>query len=857
MRGMTSKLLGGWRGCGSVVKMEPMAWSEEYFKEGLTEAQAQELLVKHGPNEIVRKERDSDLALALRQFVNPLVALLLGAMGLTLATGHNTDALLIGIAVVINAVLGFVQERRAARGLEALRDLVAPTATVIRDGKRKTVEASSLVPGDVVWLTEGDRVSADGVIVSAVDLSVNEAILTGESLSVMKEVYDESSSEEHEGRAFMGTLIVGGVGTMVVEKTGANTEMGSIANTSERGNVKTPLEKRISKLAWYITVAVVVVAALVFVWGAILGESWVEMFTVAVALAVSATPEGLVIALTVILAVGAQRMMKRQALVRKLVAAETLGSVTHVCVDKTGTLTEGKMKVSEVDFVDDEKGYRVALLANDMRDATEIARLEWAREFQAMTTMSRGKSKAVLMEPEEMTSKFVRDEAIAFSTDRRFLAVRYGNEVMVAGAPDLLLTMSDVNKETFRQWERKLSKWAREGKRVIGFIAKQYKKESDAKAMMESLRDGKGTLEWVGMMAFADPVRSGVRQALQTARQAGIKVVVITGDYRDTALWVMKSLGLHPKSDEVIEGWELEKMSDADLSRAVKSTVLFARTRPAQKLRIVKALQKQGAVVGMMGDGVNDAPALAAADIGMVVGEATDLAKDAADLVLLDSNFATIVAAIEEGRGIYDNIRKVITFLLGMAFSEVLVVLGSLFLGWELALTAAQILWINLVTDGFPYMALTVDPKDKNVLQRKPVDSKLPLVDGKLLVMIGVMSLVTAGLALLTYVMWMGQGTSMAQTGVFLVISMGTLIYVFACRSLDEPIWVEKPWGNMYLVGSVVIGGLLTYAAVSVGVLQDLLSTTSPGAQGWMWVGMCAVLVLVGAEGVKLVLRRR
>jgi len=825
---------------------------QKLIKNGLSQGEVERLALKGGLNQIVRRKRDTDGELLMRQFTSPLVLVLLGAVGLTLIIKDWSDAVLIGVAVLINVVLGFVQERKAVKSLEALRSLISVRAWVIRDGKKKMIDAKELVVGDVVMLSEGERVPADGVLVETIDLMVNEAILTGESLPVSKNVI-QKDEPDNESSVFMGTLISGGLGKMIVSNIGGNTEMGSIAGSLEEDEVKTPLEKRIGVLAMYISIAVVVVALVVFVWGWMSGLEWKVMFTVAVALVVSAAPEGLVIALTVILAVGAQRMFKRKALVRKLVAAETLGSVTHVCVDKTGTLTEGKMSVCDVDFVNVALGYRLALLANDMRDATEVARVEWARQFFKATVMD--KFKLNLTEPELLINESKRDDSIAFSTEKRLLAVRYKNEVMVVGAPDLLLSMSFLNKNNVHEWEQKLSILAQEGKRVLGFLHKKFNKIKDAQAVMEGLRkDEKVILDWVGLMAFRDPVRKGVREALSIARLAGVKVMVITGDYRETALAVMKSMGLHPKDREVLEGWEIEKMSEAELGRKVTSTMLFARTRPAQKLMIVKALQKKGAVVGMMGDGVNDAPALAAADIGMVVGEATDLAKDAADIVLLDSNFATIVAAIEEGRGIYDNIRKVIIFLLGMAFSEVLVILGSLIFGWSLALSAIQILWINLVTDGLPYMALTIDPKDKNVLKRKPIDSKLPLLDVRMFVMIGVMSFLTGGLSLFTYWWWLPLGIDLARTGVFLIISLGTLMYVFACRSLEEPIWIEKPWGNWYLVFSVIIGLVLTYASIWFGPLKDLLMTFDLSWSQWFWVWMCALIVLFVAEAIKILL---
>ncbi|NCN50827.1 MAG: HAD-IC family P-type ATPase, partial [Candidatus Pacebacteria bacterium] len=573
-----------------------------------------------------------------------------------------------------------------------------------RNGKKIRIDSTTIVIGDVVLLYEGDKVPADGILVDASELVINEAVLTGESVPVAKSAFisknkisDVSelishlknvSKTEQGAKVFLGTVVVSGLGSMVVTAIGMQTEMGHIARTiDEQTQKKTPLEKRIEDLARLITLTVVILSVTIFILGIVSGQSFSEMFIISVALAVSAIPEGLIVALTAILAIGMHRILQRKALVRNLVATETLGTVTRVCVDKTGTLTLGKLEVTDTAFTDDLLAYKTSILANELRDPLEFARWKWAESF-ARKHASKVKAPSVLQEEEKV------DERIPFSSERRFLAVRVSSEIFMVGAPETIVKHTTLSDVAAKDSLKDVRLWAKKGRRIIALAYRKCASVEDAKKVFKQLAEGKvlrSKFRWLGLMGFTDPVRKSVKAALQQAASAGISVTVITGDYTETALAVMKELGMDVDENKVISGQELEAVSDASLLSQVQNIQLFARTKPSQKLRIVKALQARGEVVAMMGDGVNDAPAIAAAEIGLVVGDASDIARESADIVLLDSNFATILAAVEEGRGIFANLRKILLFLLSDTFSEVILIMGSLLMGLPLAITAAQV----------------------------------------------------------------------------------------------------------------------------------------------------------------------
>src|SRR3989344_3546250 len=688
---------------------------------GLSESEAKLRLKKFGLNKLPEVAPPSDLSILISQFKSPLIYILLFAGIVTLMLRDYTDATVISFAVVINTVLGFFQERRASKALLALKALIHPIAVVVRDGERMKIEVESIVPDDVCILNTGDKIPADGKILSANHLFISEAILTGESVPVGKEKND---------KAFMGTVVTAGNGILLVETTGEETEIGKIALQVQEPYEDTPLKRQLVNFSRQLTILVFSLTAFVFIVGLVSGRELLEIFTTSVALAVSSIPEGLLVGLTVVLAIGMQKILKQKGLVRNLVSAETLGGVTTICIDKTGTLTEGHMQV--VDAIGNEDDLSLqSIIANDLDDPLVIAAYE------------RGLEKIKI---EDVKKKYERLDSIPFTSENRFFTSlnkwdKQSNMLFVNGAPEFLIEWSDLDSERSKAIRDKIEVLTSKGKRLVGIARKKVSMQKSGL----SVQDVKNNLEWVGLLAFSDPVREGVYESLDKTKIAGIKLLVITGDYPQTALSVMKSLNIEPDANSIIRGDELEKMTTSELSQrllTIKHSGLFARTTPEQKFKIVESLKGNGEVVAMMGDGVNDAPALKQADIGIVVGEASDVAKESADLVLLDSSFATIIAAIEEGRSIFDNIRKVILYLMSDAFEEIIAVVGSLFLKLPLPVSAAQILWINLVSDGFPDLALTLDPKTRGIMRRNPRNGSENLVAPWMKTLIFIVSLV-------------------------------------------------------------------------------------------------------------------
>jgi len=817
--------------------------------EGLSKSEAKKGLERYGRNELEKKKEFSVFKLFIAQFTSPLIYVLVIAAIVTAVLGDWVDTTVIGLAVIVNTVLGFYQEFKAQKSLEALTAMLTPKATVIRDGQKQVIDARELVPGDICLLKIGDSVPADGVVVHEDSMFCNEAILTGESAPVEK--YDCSENEceteiiklregfdkiENKYKVFMGTMVAVGVGRMLVVMTGKKTKMGKIAGSlAKTVEEKTPLQKKLASFSKLLAILVGIISVVLFVTGVLVGDPVVEMFETAVAVAVAAIPEGLVVALTVILALGMQRILKRKALVRRLLAAETLGSVSVICADKTGTLTEGKMKVTVVDFVDEKLGMASMIYCNDRQDPLEVAMWEWFKEKK--------------MDPEAMAKSDKRLDSIPFSPEWKYIATLHKNRVFISGAPEVILSFCKLSGKQKKEWEKKFHEYGEQGLRFVGF-AWRKRKVGENKLTKKSVTVG---LNWLGLAVYEDPLRPNVGLSLKKATQAGIKVKVVTGDFKDTAVAVLKRLGIKVNENEVMEGSELTKVSDEQLKKVVGKIKLFTRTDPEQKLRIVAALQEKGEIVAMTGDGVNDAPALKKADIGIVVGEASDVAKGTADMVLFDSNFKTILAAVEEGRGIFENLRKIILYLLSDSFAEVILIGGSIVLGLPLPITAAQILWVNLVDDGLPDLALTMEPKDDDLLERPPRSAKEDLMNLEIKLLIGLISLVAGLMALGVFWWYTARGYSIeyARTVTFAVLGIDSLLYVFSSRSLRRPIWRENFFKNPWLI-LAVLGGLgLQLAALYVPVLQRLLETHALAWSEWVVVLVVAGIVIGLIEIVK------
>ncbi|WKZ25478.1 MAG: HAD-IC family P-type ATPase [bacterium] len=812
----------------------------EYLKhKGLSEKQVLDLRKTHGRNELPEVLPPSDLKILFDQIKSPLVYVLIVAGTVTTFLKELSDTLIILLAIIANTVLGFYQERKAHRSLFALKKMVKSYAKVIRNGKVITIESFNLVPSDLVVLNQGDKVPADGELISANRIFFQEAILTGESVSVSKNVKD---------MVFMGTIVTAGQGLMRVGEIGVNTKIGQIALKIQTKEEDTPLKKQLNTFSKGLAVVVLALTVFVFILGSATGRDTSEMFRASVALAVSAIPEGLLVALTVILAIGMQRILKRKGLVRNLVSAETLGGVTTICLDKTGTLTEGKLKVLKTEG-NLEDIVLQSIVANDMDDPIVISAFEWAKTHSKI-------------DPQKMITKYLRIDSIPFSPkDRYFTSLNKFNDqnnmIFVNGAPEFILKWSNLEKAKKEKILNEINSLTKSGARLIAFARKQV----DTKQSLSDETIKQGGFEWVGLIAFDDPVRLGVSESLKKVMRAGINIVIITGDYLQTALSVANKLGLSLNENQTMAGDELARLSTEELSTRLKGEnriLLFARTTPDQKSKIVESLKLNGEVVAMMGDGVNDALALKSSDIGVVVGDASDVARETADLVLLDSKFETVVAAIEEGRGIFENIRKIIVYLMSSAFNAIIAVSGAIILGFPLPVSAVQILWINLVTDGFPDLALTIDPKRKNIMNEAPRQTNESLLNGWMKGLIAIISVSSGILALLLFI-YTYRGTNnlaLSQTVAFLSLGFNSLFYVFSTRTLKESIWSQNPFSNRWLLVAVFAGAILQIVPIMSSSTRSFFGTVSVPINYWVLIISTSLVTVSLIEIVKIINRR-
>ena len=812
-------------------------------EKGLTSAEAKNLLIKHGPNKLPEKPPPTPLQILIEQFKSPLVYVLLGAGLITVLLREFGDAIVIGSSVLINTTLGFLQENKANNSLQALKSLIHPTAKAIRDGEEKTIPITDVVPGDIAVLNTGDKVPADGVMIQTSHLFIEEAILTGESVPVSKDEKD---------KVFLGTIVTAGRGYMRVEVTGAQTEIGKIAEKVQNIEEETPLSRQLEAFSKQLTYLVIGLVGFVFVVGLFSGRELVEVFLTSVALAVSAIPEGLLVALTVVLAIGMQRILARKGLVRSLTSAETLGGVTTICSDKTGTLTEGKLRV--VDVIGDKILLATqAILTNDKDDPIVLAAWDWGTDIVKNT-------KKLLLAHERL-------DELPFDAKDRFAATlnNFGskNKILVNGAPEYLLEWSILSEKEKKEIKQKIEEYSEKGMRVLGMAEKTI---NSSKVAIHSSDVKNGKLTWNGLLAYSDPVRSGVKEALVKTKQAGIRLIVITGDYKKTALSVLRDLGVSIEAEFVIEGDDLRKMTSLDLGKILKNKqdILFARTTPEDKLKIVEALKSNGEIVAMTGDGVNDAPALARADIGVVVDSATDVAKESSDLVLLNSSFATIVDAVEEGRVIYDNIRKILLYLMSDAFEEIFLVCGVIIAGATFAkdlplpITAAQVLYINIISDGFPNLALTLDPKRKESMQEPPRDPKEQLVTPWSRALIFIVSL-TGGITAF-YIFYINyyqfHDVEIARSVAFATLGVNSLVYVFSVRALKKPFWTVNFFNNKWLWFAVIGGFVVQLAPYFFRPLGNFFEIVPINLEEWIEVFAAAAIMFVVIEIMKIFYNR-
>jgi len=782
---------------------------------------------KYGYNQLPEKKPPTKISIFLSQLKNPLVFVLLGASIVTILIGQTNDALIILIAVFINTILGFVQENKTSNSLAALKKFISIKATVLRDGERMQIDTKEIVPGDIVFLNRGDKIPADGVLISTNRFSSNEAVLTGESLPISKNVDD---------KVFMGTSVSSGQAVMLVQSIGSATEVGKIADKIQDKDEITPFQVQLKTFSNQLLIIIGAIILFVFIVGLIRGMDIIEIFITSVALAVSSIPEGLLVSLTIVLTIGMQKILKRRGLVRKLAAAETLGGVSVICTDKTGTLTLGQTEVS--DFKGDQLNLAIQLsIANDLDDPVLISGYKWAKNL----LKDDGKS-------------YNRIDSIPFTSKEKFFISlnewdENNNIIFVNGAPELLLSWSTLNQSEKDKVIEEIENLTNEGKRIIGFGRKFVDKN---KKSLE-LEDAKGNLEWVGIVAFSDPVREGLIEPFRETYEAGIKTVVITGDYPKTSLYVLSQLGVTVSEDEYITGDVLSAMSDEELKNRIDQIKLFARTTPDQKLRIVNAFKEKGEVVAMIGDGVNDAPALHRSDIGIVVNNASDVARETADLVLLDSSFSTIVHAIEEGRAMFENIRKIVLYLLCDAFEEILVVLAGIIIGLPLPVTAVHILWVNLVSDGLPNLALTVDPKRRDIMKDKPRSPDEHIITSWMINLILFVSFFAGLVAFLSfYFVYKNTGNiTLARSVTFVTIGINSLVYVFSVRAPFTSFIKSSMFKNKWLGLSVLAGFGLQFLPFATETLRNFFEVEKLSITYWGVAFGLSIIMFLAVEMFK------
>ncbi len=872
---------------------------------GLTSNEANQRLNKYGLNELQKSDTKSPITLFFEQFVDPLVIILLVALLISVVIGifstdeherieYFIDSAAISVIVLFNAFFGFIQEYRAEKSIEALKSMAAPYTTVVRDGKKGRIEAYQLVPGDIVFLEEGDKVPADGRLLQSLSLRIDESMLTGESFPVAKsantQVPIDAPVAEMYNSVFSGTNVSRGRGQIIITQTGMSTEFGRIAQgLMEESREETPLQQRLSTLGKYIGIGSLAICAVIFGIGIILGRQALEMFIVSVGLAVAAVPEGLPAVVTLALALGVQRMSKKNAIIRRLPSVETLGSTTVICSDKTGTLTMNKMTVRRILTVDDEfKVTKGLKLKNAMRDILLIG-----RECNN-AQVSEDPSRADVGDPTELAllrvatrlnlpqSTLERVYEIPFDSDSKRMSVVVKDDnnkysAFMKGAPDVLISLcthyftkgeiKELDKNTREILEEQEQKYATKGYRMLGMASKQIEKEqAELHIFSEDNEEIESGMVYMGAVAIMDPPRKGTKEAIATCRDAGIRPIMITGDHLKTAVAVASEIGLidNPEAAIALEGRQLSRMSDQELSEQVKETNVFARVSPEHKLRLVSALKENNQIVAMTGDGVNDAPALKKADIGIAMGIAgTDVSKEASDMVLADDDFSTIVGAILEGRTIYDNMRKFVLYLLSCNAGEIMVMLlgmiltSFLFQQPILPLLAIQILWVNLVTDGLPALALGLDPPDEDVMVRKPRDPDEQILTRKSIyfiiysgIMIGIGTLFLFFVYLLPDIMNgvtpTPEDITYPRTISFTMLIIFQMVMALNIRKEEHSLLGKELIKNPHLLLAIASSVLLHLMIIYNPILQGIFDTTDLEVFDWLLiVVMGSILVLI------------
>ncbi|MFA1818628.1 calcium-translocating P-type ATPase, SERCA-type [Virgibacillus oceani] len=856
---------------------------------GLNAKQVNQRRKQYGENTLIAQKKPSRWLIFLKQFQDFMVLVLLAATLIAGLLGEYIDAIAIMVIVLINGFIGFFQEQKAENSMEKLKELSAPMANVLRNGKWEKRLSKEVVVGDIIKVNSGDRVPADIRIIQSNSMETEESALTGESLPVMKHATaitrDNLDAQDQVNMGFMGTLVTRGSGVGIVVGTGMNTVMGQIASLMvNTKKVITPLERKLAELGKILIGVALLLTALVVVLGVLQGHSIYNMFLAGVSLAVAAIPEGLPAIVTVALSLGVQRMIRKKAIVRKLSAVETLGCASVICSDKTGTMTENQMTVKEL-YLNRKKIY-VSGDGYDLRGDYFLERKKLDENFPNLESMllygmmcnnaslmvKKGKYNidgdptegALLIAARKLgltadsSGGYQIIKEIPFDSDRKRMSVVMEDEngmrfLITKGAPDVLLPrsaylmcenerkiMQDTDKSEI---EQAIDSMAAKALRTIAIAMRPISKNDSLNtAFLEK------DLTFVGLYGMIDPPRKEVKSAIEECNEAGIKTVMITGDHVKTAQAIAQNLNLLPDNGMVLEGYQLNEMSTEQLENVIDDTYVFARVTPEHKLKIVKAFQSKGHIVAMTGDGVNDAPAIKASNIGISMGiNGTDVTKEASSLILMDDNFATIKSAIKEGRNIYENIRKFIRYLLASNVGEILVMLFAMMLAMPLPLVPVQILWVNLVTDGLPAMALGLDKSEGDVMKKKPRNPMEGIFArglGYKIITRGLLIGIVTLIAFMTAYQNNPDNLIYGQTVAFTTLVMAQLIHVFDCRS-EKSVFARNPFENMYLVFAVLSSLLLLLVVIYWEPMQPIFHTTALSLKDWLFIGAMSAIPTV------------
>ncbi|SHH42244.1 cation-translocating P-type ATPase [Clostridium intestinale] len=850
---------------------------------GLSDEEAKKRLSEYGPNRLSTKKKKTLLQLFISQLADVMIYILFGAAIISAMVGEISDSIIILIVIFINAIIGVVQESKAEKALEALKELSTPKAIVKRGGELKEVQSEEVVLGDIVVIDAGRFIPADLRLIESANLKIDEAAFTGESVPADKDAMitiekDNVTIGDQHNMAFMSTLATYGRGIGVVVGTSMDTQIGKIAKMiDEAEEDTTPLQKRLANLGKTLGFAAIFICGLIFVIALFQGRDMLEMFLTAISLAVAAIPEGLPAIVAIVLAMGVQRMIKENAIIRKLPAVETLGSVNIICSDKTGTLTQNKMTVTKfyadnsllnIDNIELEKPSNKLLihgmvLCNDATyteksktgDPTEIALLEAGVKYNLFK--------------ESLNEQFQRIDEIPFDSDRKLMTTvnkhEGGLKVFTKGAIDSILKISNkallgeeivaLNDEVRKSILKAADEMSDEALRVL---ACAYKEIDSSNVSIDSLETN---LIYVGMMGMIDPPRLEVRDSIKLCKSAGITPIMITGDYRNTAFAIAKELGIAENIDETISGDEIDKFTEETFNENIKDYKVFARVSPEHKVKIVKAFKSHGNIVSMTGDGVNDAPSLKTADIGVAMGiTGTDVAKGAADMILTDDNFTTIVSAVEEGRNIYNNIRKSIIFLLSCNFGEIVTLFVAILLNWDTPLLPIHILWVNLITDSFPALSLGVDPGDKGVMNDPPRNPKESLFSGRFGVLLAINGAIMGALTLVAFRVgeYLYPDSLMhAQTMAFVVLAVSQLFYALSVRNPKKTLFEIGPLTNKYLLGAICLGILLQLVIISIPPIAEIFKVFTLTSRDWGFVILLSLIPFILNELIKILFRKR